>query len=333
MNFVLFACCIPVKGARRSIICDLQRQAYRFIPNGLYEILTTLSDKTIVEIKDLYLRRCDKEIDEYFQFLENNEFGFWSNEPGLFPRLDMTFRTPERVTNALIDVGAESRYDFGKIFQELDDLGCKAVEVRFFRRTSGEELRRILEITKFGRLRSVEILIRYSEDLDRPVLECLCVEYPRISRISVYSAPEHEIREVGQTGAFIYFVSEEINSPSCCGQVSPTYFVLNLPFFSEAKNFNSCLNGKISIDARGEIKNCPSLPFSYGNISDTSLHSALTRQGFPALWAINKDQVDVCKDCEFRYICPDCRAYIENPDDIYSKPSKCSYDPYTAQWR
>ena len=51
---------------------------------------------------------------------------------------------------------------------------------------------------------------------------------------------------------------------------------------------------------------------------------------FRMLWNINKDKIDVCKDCEFRYICTDCRAYIKDKRDIYSKPLKCNYDPYTA---
>ena len=44
--FALFACCIPVKGARRSTLCDLQRGSFQFIPNGLYEILTEHAGKT-----------------------------------------------------------------------------------------------------------------------------------------------------------------------------------------------------------------------------------------------------------------------------------------------
>lgn len=44
------------------------------------------------------------------------------------------------------------------------------------------------------------------------------------------------------------------------------------------------------------------------------------------------DQIHICKDCEFRHICTDCRAYIEDPDDIYSKPLKCGYNPYTGEW-
>ena len=45
----------------------------------------------------------------------------------------------------------------------------------------------------------------------------------------------------------------------------------------------------------------------------------------------------VCKDCEFRYICTDCRAYTEkthtNEEGLdTSKPLKCGYNPYTGEW-
>jgi hypothetical protein len=36
---------------------------------------------------------------------------------------------------------------------------------------------------------------------------------------------------------------------------------------------------------------------------------------------------------KFRYVCLDCRAYLSRPEDRYSKPAKCGYDPYTTQWR
>jgi SPASM domain peptide maturase of grasp-with-spasm system len=71
---------------------------------------------------------------------------------------------------------------------------------------------------------------------------------------------------------------------------------------------------------------------SYVNIRDTTLAEALAKPGFKKYWDITKDQVAVCKDCEFRYICTDCRAYVENPEDMYSKPLKCGYNPYTAEW-
>ncbi len=74
------------------------------------------------------------------------------------------------------------------------------------------------------------------------------------------------------------------------------------------------------------------MPQSFGNINNTSLEEALNHKDFATYWNITKDQITVCKDCEFRYSCTDCRAYLENPEDQYSKPLKCGYDPYTNTW-
>jgi hypothetical protein len=65
-------------------------------------------------------------------------------------------------------------------------------------------------------------------------------------------------------------------------------------------------------------------------IKDTTL--AVEKPGFRKYWDINKDKIHVCKDCEFRYICTDCRAYVEDPEDILSKPLKCDYNLYTGEW-
>jgi hypothetical protein len=31
-------------------------------------------------------------------------------------------------------------------------------------------------------------------------------------------------------------------------------------------------------------------------------------------------------------MCTDCRVYLQDPNDIYSKPLKCGYNPYTNKW-
>ena len=70
----------------------------------------------------------------------------------------------------------------------------------------------------------------------------------------------------------------------------------------------------------------------YGHIEEYSLQAALTDPEFKSYWGITKDKINSCKVCEFRYMCSDCRAYVENPNDLYSKPLKCGYDPYTTKW-
>ena len=75
------------------------------------------------------------------------------------------------------------------------------------------------------------------------------------------------------------------------------------------------------------------MPQSFGNIKDTTLAKAIEKQSFKDFWHINKDKIDVCKDCEFRYICTDCRAFIKDPQNIYSQPAKCGYNPYICKWQ
>ena len=118
------------------MICDLGRQSSQPIPNGLYEILTEHAGKSIAEIKKVYDHEYDEEIDEYFELLLRQEFGFWCADPERFPAIDLTWEAPERITNAILDVDLGSDHDYGKILSELDDLGCKALEVRCFHRIS-----------------------------------------------------------------------------------------------------------------------------------------------------------------------------------------------------
>ena len=331
--FTLFACCIPVQGARRSVVCDLQRQSFQFIPNGLYEILTEHAGKSVAEIKSFYDHEYDEEIDEYFTFLLHHELGFWSSEPDRFPALDLGWETPERITNAILDVDEGSRHDYGAILSQLDDLGCKALEVRCYHRCTLSELRAILEAARHGRLRSIDLLAGHGPELAPDALESLAHEHPRVSRIVVHSAPEPRQMPPLRTGVTIEYRTEVIDSPRCCGQIHPGYFVVDFETFAEGRKHNTCLNRKLSGDARGEIKNCPSMTRSFGNVREVSLHSALAQRDFAALWSINKDQIAICKDCEFRYVCTDCRAYLRDAADLYSKPSKCTYDPYTAEWQ
>lgn len=135
----------------------------------------------------------------------------------------------------------------------------------------------------------------------------------------------------------IHYVKNHLYNKKCCGFITPDFFMLNRHCFAESKNSNNCLNGKISIDINGDIKNCPSMPESYGNIKDTSLEEVINKPGFKKYWNITKDDIEVCRDCEFRYICTDCRAYTERTKfgdeglDL-SKPLKCGYNPYTNEW-
>lgn len=334
--FKLFACCIPVLGAKKSIICDLQRNSYCEIPNAMYHILTQYQNESFSELTDIF--EDQETLIEYFDFLKKNEFGFWTETPEKFPELSRNWDHPSLITNAIIDVNDHSNHNFKKIFLELEIVGCTDLQIRFFNSVvTCDTLEAILKHTQNSKVACIDIIIPFQQHFSREWLCGFCVKFQRINRISVYNYPEENLFKVYEGDpkelyAQVVFTPQIIESDAHCGIIDPYYFIADTEGFMESMQFNSCLNRKVGIDVSGEIRNCPSMKTSFGNIRATSIEEVIVKEQFKELWLINKDKIKVCQDCEFRHICTDCRAFITEENDLFSKPSKFGYDPYSGTW-
>jgi SPASM domain peptide maturase of grasp-with-spasm system len=330
----LFASCVLVKGVQRSTICDLQRNKYHFIPNSLYEILSEYKDLSTVEILLKFEDFKDRKIIiDYFNFLIKNELAFVTPEPDLFPEIEKVFHQPSIISNSILDIGLDSPLEnLEKYFQDLTILGCKALELRFFVNVSNETIELILKETKNSSLNSIELLLPFNSKREAKWANKILKNHKRVCSIIFHSSKKEEFNYNEKNKCFVGYIKKKVDSAMCCGNVRMDRFAINIPHFMESLNFNSCLNKKISLDEFGQIKNCPSSSIIYGNIKATSIIDVVANPNFRKLWNINKDQITICKDCEFRYICTDCRIFINDTNDIFSKPSKCNYDPYTTKW-
>lgn len=328
--WMLFACCVPVKGSRRSLIYDLQRGRYYFIPNAFYTLIAEYEGKPLEVAKAAYGHEHDAVIDEYIAFLFQNELAFYTDTPADFPKIATAWKSPYHITNAIIDSDAGSEHPYGNIVEQLSTLGCAALQCRFYNTVAMDQLLEILAATQSSRLRSVELIFPYDPAITEEVLAALFKAQPRLNTVVLHSAPEMSRQyNVEQNGTVIYLTTQ-IDSAAHCGFISAAHFRTNIEHFTESQLHNSCLNRKVGIDAAGTIKNCPSSARGFGNIRDTLISTAIAQSAFTQSWNISKDQVAVCRDCEFRYMCVDCRVFVSG--DEYSKPSRCSYDPYTATW-
>ena len=65
----------------------------------------------------------------------------------------------------------------------------------------------------------------------------------------------------------------------------------------------------------------------HGNLKGNHLTDIIR----PDITAMNKDMIDSCRECEFRYCCHDCRP-DSNGMEITAKPWYCTYDPVTGIW-
>ncbi|MBI2641711.1 radical SAM protein [Candidatus Roizmanbacteria bacterium] len=123
------------------------------------------------------------------------------------------------------------------------------------------------------------------------------------------------------------------------------YGLMTSPNFSADKETlsrylsgHSCLLGKITITDSGDILPCIfSRNLSVGSVKNNSLQEIVVGQKLETVWRNTKDQVLVCQDCEYRYVCFDCRPLSEGVNqgkgEYLSAPyPRCTYNPYTGDW-
>jgi SPASM domain peptide maturase of grasp-with-spasm system len=330
--FKMFTNCIVTNGANRSIILDLQNDIFTYIPDSMGEIINEfIIKKSIKEIYNIYGIENKEVIDEYIDFLIKNDFGFLGNSDDFdrFIEMDKTFDYPSIISNCIIEYSTSNLFFIDKITNNLKHLFCENLQIICYERIELKDLIILLEKIDSTIFRSIELILNYSDEILKfiPLIKKYNV---RITEITFHnSVKDYNIEE---SNIKINFIHHEINAFFHCGIIDSKYFNLNRDKVLESLNHNSCLNRKISIDKDGNIKNCPSMPESFGNIKNTTLQEALSNPTFKKYWNITKDQIEVCKDCEFRHICTDCRAFVEEPNNQFSKPLKCGYNPYTNIW-
>jgi radical SAM protein with 4Fe4S-binding SPASM domain len=119
------------------------------------------------------------------------------------------------------------------------------------------------------------------------------------------------------------------------GQIIEANFWTNRHAFHFNRRNNSCWAGKVAVTAAGEVIPCIfARDLVIGNCLKKGLEAVVQSHRLRELWGVTKDRVEVCRDCEYRYACHDCRplAYAREKN-LYAKSPRCLYDPYRGQWR
>lgn len=327
----LFPTCHMVKGAARGVIIDIQRGSYFTVPLSMIELIEEYQDKSIASVLDQFDSEDQEILKEYFAFLIENELIFEYNEvlKDNFVNINTSFNYPAIINNAIIDFDSFSLTRTQDIAEQLCDLLCYNWVLKLNFIISAIELDQLLEVLNFYEPHDVCLILSNEIKFD---IKRLKSKYNFITSIIFSNARKDIDTQDLETNTRIVYSSKNFLDCKSCGVVNQFYFTLSMNHFTESLSHNTCLNRKIAIDAEGNIKNCPSMKQTFGNIKNTTLKDVIKTIEFKKYWDITKDQVAKCKDCEFRNICTDCRAYVENPDDIYSAPLKCGYDPYNCEW-
>lgn len=332
--FSFYDCCFMTKGFARSLIVDSQRNKLRLIPNDLYDIIKLSKLNTIGNIFRIYGKKNEKAIIEYLNTLLREEYGELVDfVDKRFTTIPTSINSHREISNAIVDIREKIKIDLMSVINDLEELGCNALQIRIYdTKNNDRKLGELADALKSTSINFIEILLNESIGAHYKFCKKLLLEYYSLSKIILYSSKMEKQFFLNSHQSIVRTKSRLISS-SRCGMVNPNYFSTSMINFIESKKFNSCLYKKISIDENGYIKNCPSSPINYGKYGGPKTLRGVAGMGdFKRVGLITKDQIKTCKLCEFRYVCPDCRIFIDNQEDIYSKPAKCSYDPLTNQW-
>lgn len=323
--FKFYESCIPVIGVNRAVIYDLIRGNLYFLPK---HILSEFVNYSEYEIDKFYFdfKESSSTLKKYFNYLLENELIFYTEYPKRFPKLNTEIIKP---------------YPVDVLFLEIDDLDLvihKMLDVEIIntlgisnvvlvsQKNSYEKLIFILEMLENSKVTNITLLIKYDVNIEINLKKELKNNL-QIQEVIIFDSIKNYDNK-----NFIYvcdslsdFLTKRINGIDD--------FVLNQDAYLEGISKNLYFNRKIYIDNDYNIKHGFEDSFNYGNLKKDSIENIIFSKPFSELWNITKDQIEVCKNCEFRYICPDNRIPLKRKENDYYHQTDCNYDPYKNKWK
>ncbi|MFN8229841.1 MAG: grasp-with-spasm system SPASM domain peptide maturase [Bacteroidia bacterium] len=313
-----------VNGSSNILLLDTGREKVLILNSACKGILTKLK----AGVKSI--RKNEKNLIENLIKLDFI-FSFNENEANFFPELNNAFETPSTITNCVIEISKVNIEMIEKLVPSFASLMCFQFCFIITDKFNFFEYKRILHLIANIDMEGFEVIFKtYNNKACNWFLTNLLNNDKLTKKILVFNDNSY----YNTIKTYNEKIEQNKNTFSCsnCGQIKENNFHANLIMYSESQNYNTCLNKKLSIDTNGYIKNCINMKSNHGNILKDNLLQTIKKNKFKKYWFLKKDKIKVCKDCEYRHICTDCRAYLEDPNDIYSKPLKCGYDPYKGIW-
>lgn len=338
--FVLSSSSNITKGYNRSLIQDFLRNSTNLISNEYYDLIEIINRKRIADSLQLIDEDSVPYFREFLEFMFSNEYALYVEDLALFPLKSNVLGDEHVLIKDCIIQIDEKKHDHSRFVEnliQLDKLSCDDIQLWIISDSDEAFIINILEAVSNYSFLCIEVNFNFPQRFDRSFFIKILDSYSCISKIFLYNAEasniyNHVDRSEGNHPLLIGQIISTRNAlnPENCGVINYDNLSFGVEYqFKINQKYNGCLYKKLTIDTNGNIKNCPHLSQDFGKIS---LETAITDSEFQKRWFIKKDDIEICKDCEFRYNCTDCRAFVVNQDNQLSKPLKCGYNPYTNQW-
>jgi SPASM domain peptide maturase of grasp-with-spasm system len=316
--------CFVVRGHLRSAIYDTRRQAYSLIDNVHADELKDFEGCGETEVRT-------QMNPDLLRFVLEQEFAFFwpSGLIGYFSDISMDFFHPAPLSNAILE---------GRGLHVLDRIhmllktGCRYFAILLREPVSLRTLDEYLSGAAFETVPTLELYLEQLDDARSGDIREFIRRHPFIASVNIHNAPANRFFIENQVPVAVSRGPLERPRPV----ISPDVFFVNLQLLIESRHHNPYFHRKIYIGPEGDIRNAPEDSRIFGNIRDIAdarqIAGIVEHSDFRRYWDIPKDNIDVCRDCEFRYMCTDARVPSGRPDGSWFFPTECAYNPYICKW-
>ena len=299
-------------GKTGAAIIDLQKISNTTIPQFLCEILQDYENESLDTLAELYEDR-DNSIKQYLDNLCEKNLGFFTDEPERYPKMNLSWDTPEVIRQAVIQIEDYSRFNYKELLQQLDELLCKNMEIWFTGSYTRSDLEDLLSATNGSVLRSLALVLPYNADITIKGYQELTSLYTKIGEIYLHRAP----KTTKSPGTRVYSIRDDLGDfKKTFVNIPSDQYIIYLEFFTESRKHNAYYNRKVCINARGYVKNCLTHHRDFGNIAEKRLEEIVEDPAFRELWYACNDRILGIKDSEFRDIWLNTYE-LEKVDDNY----------------
>ena len=125
-----------------------------------------------------------------------------------------------------------------------------------------------------------------------------------------------------------------LNDMKRMGRIREAKFRISREKFMNALHFNPCWNRKLVVSEDGTVLPCEfAREIRIANVQESSLSEIVKSDALLRCWRLSMDHITICRVCEFRYACRDCRPYAMAKRNCRNdKTPRCDYNPEKGVW-
>jgi len=338
MYYKIFTGCEFIDGHNQSLVYDIQREKIIPIPKRLSKLFKINDGQSIEQLyKDLEIS-VHNDLREYIEEFTKEEILFLSKKPidkKLFPPISYKHEEPNYLSNIIVSFFNKDNISFiiDKLLDVINETKSKYIQLRFEKGFTRKKMDAVFKSFDNSIVRHLSILVDRTDSLKNN-LDNLIKTYPRIMNCIIYNYNEEIDFINSEEFNHIEFVKLKYNDFPYFKSLNDLRFLSmnpNIIKFAEAQKHNLYYHKKAYIESNGNVYNAPSTKEVHGNIFNQSILNIINNHNFQKYWKINKEMIDVCKDCEFRYSCIDNREPKKNKKtNNYFFTDECKYNPYKS---